>query len=30
MKKALEEKAAEARSKERGGVFTTVSGRPRR
>jgi methylmalonyl-CoA mutase N-terminal domain/subunit len=28
MKKVLEEKAAEARSKERGGAFTTVSGRP--
>jgi methylmalonyl-CoA mutase, N-terminal domain len=28
MKKVLEEKAAEARSRERGGAFTTVSGRP--
>ena len=28
MKKVLEEKAPEARSRERGGAFTTVSGRP--
>jgi methylmalonyl-CoA mutase, N-terminal domain len=28
MKKGLEEKAPEARSRERGGAFTTVSGRP--